>query len=233
MRRAGTGRLGAVTVVLAAALTLGACTGGPDEPERTPEEVLAAARSNLERTSGVQLTLAADELPTGVDGVLRAEGVGTSAPAFEGDLKVRVGGVDFDVPVVATEGTLVAKLPFTTEFSEVDPADYSAPDPARLMAAEGGLSTLLSAVEDLEAGERVRSGEDVLSGFTGTVSGETVAGIIPSAVTEDDFDAAFAVDDSDRLREAAFTGQFYPGADEVTYTVTFDAYDVTADITLP
>ena len=37
----------------------------------------------------------------------------------------------------------------------------------------------------------------------------------------------------DRLREAELTGQFYPGSDDVTYTISFDRYDTTADITLP
>lgn len=226
-------RAALAAAALGAALVLAACTGGSDEPERSAEEVLAAAKANLDETSGVELTLATEELPTGIDGILRAEGVGTHDPAFEGDLKVRIGGVEFDVPVVAAEGTLFAKLPFTTDFAEVNPADYSAPDPAQLMAEEGGLSSLLSSAEDVERGEQVRSGEDVLSGYTGTVPGETLAGIIPSASAEDDFDATFTIDDTDRVREAGFTGQFYPGSEDVTYTVTFDAYDVTADITLP
>jgi lipoprotein LprG len=101
------------------------------------------------------------------------------------------------------------------------------------MEPEGGLSSLLTAAEGVEAGEQVRSGEDVLSSYTGTVSGDVVASIIPSATADADFDATFTVDDDDRLREAVLTGAFYPQADDVTYTITFEQYDTSADITLP
>lgn len=218
---------------LVVAVTLTGCAGGAQEEGPTPEEVLAAAKTALDETPGVHVTLEAEELAPTVDGILRAAGVGTHDPAFEGDLTVSTGGVRFDVPVVAAQGKVFAKLPFTTEFVEVDPADYSAPDPAGLMEAEGGLSSLLTAAENVEEGESVRSGEDVLASYTGTVPGTAVAGIIPGASAEADFEAAFTVDDEDRLREAVLTGPFYPGTDDVTYTITFERYGTTADITVP
>lgn len=227
VRRALTGS------VLALTLTLSACSGGAEEADASPEEVLAAAKAALDETSGVRVTLSTEKLPPTVDGILRAEGVGTHDPAFEGDLKVASGGITVDVPVVAAQGKVKAKLPFTTKFVEVDPAAYAAPDPAGLMEPEGGLSSLLTAAEDVEEGEQVRSGEDVLSSYIGTVPGEVVASIIPSATPDADFDATFTVDDEDHLREAVLTGAFYPQADEVTYTITFEQYDTSADIALP
>lgn len=218
---------------LLATVALGGCTGGAEEEGPTPGEVLAAAKSALDETSGVHLTLEAEELAPTVDGILRAEGVGTHDPAFEGDLTVSTGGVRFDVPVVAAQGKVFAKLPFTTEFVEVDPTDYAAPDPAALMETDGGLSSLLTAAEGVEEGKSVRSGEDVLATYRGTVPGTAIAGIIPSASAEADFEARFTVDDEDRLREAVLTGPFYPGTDAVTYTITFDRYGTTADITVP
>lgn len=225
-RAAATGLLGAV-------LALSACTSDAQEEQATPEEVLAAAKTKLDETSGVRIDLSTEELPKGVDGILSAEGVGTHAPAFEGDLKVAVGGFPADVPVVAVDGKVHAKLPFTTKFVEVDPAAYAAPDPAGLMNPEGGLSSLLTSAEGVEEGEQARDGEDVLSGYTATVPGEVVASIIPSASADSDFDATFTVDDEGRLREAVLTGPFYPGADAVTYTVGFESYGTTADITAP
>lgn len=219
--------------VLAAALVLSGCTSDARENSDSPEEVLAAAKTTLDETSGVRVSLSTEKLPPTVDGILEAEGVGTHDPAFEGDLKVASGGITADVPVVAAQGKVFAKLPFTTKFVEVDPAAYAAPDPAGLMEPEGGLSSLLTAAEDVEEGEQVRSGEDVLSSYTGTVPGDVVASIIPSATPDTDFDATFTVDDEDHLREAVLTGAFYPQADEVTYTITFEQYDTSADITLP
>jgi lipoprotein LprG len=222
-----------VAGALAASLALGGCSGGGDGEASSPEEVLAAAKANLDETSGVYVTLATEKLPPTVDGILSADGVGTHDPAFEGDLKVASGGITADVAVVAAQGKVLAKLPFTTQFVEIDPAAYAAPDPARLMQPEGGLSSLLTAAEGVEEGSQVRSGEDVLSSYTGTVPGDVVAEIIPSASPEDDFEARFTVDDEDRLREAVLTGPFYPQADDVTYTITFEEYDTSRDITLP
>ena len=219
-------------LVAAATLTLAGCSGD-DAADRTPAEVLAAAKATLDETSGVHIALETEDLPPKVDGILTAAGVGTHDPAFEGDLTVSSGGLAVDVPVVAAQGKVLAKLPFTTQFVEVDPADYGAPDPADLMDADAGLSSLLTAAEGVEEGEQVRSGEDVLSGYTGTVPGRVVAGVIPSASPDSDFEAAFTVDAEDRLREAVLTGPFYPDTEDVTYTITFDDYGTTADIRLP
>ena len=94
-----------VVALVAMLVPLTACSddagGGSDE---TPEEVLAAAKQSLDETSGVTLSLATEELPKGVDGVLEATGVATRAPAFDGDLTVVVNGLDVDVPVVSVRG---------------------------------------------------------------------------------------------------------------------------------
>lgn len=219
--------------VLAAALVLSGCTSDARENSDSPEEVLAAAKTTLDETSGVRVSLSTEKLPPTVDGILEADGVGTHDPAFEGDLKVASGGVTADVPVIAAQGKVFAKLPFTTRYVEVDPAAYAAPDPAGLMEPEGGLSSLLTAAEEVEEGRQVRSGEDVLASYKGTVPGDAVASVIPSASADQAFEATFTVDEEDRLREAVLTGPFYPEADDVTYTITFEEYDTSADITLP
>lgn len=217
---------------LAAALALSGCSNGA-ATQKSPEAVLAAAKTNLDKTSGVQVSLATKALPPNVDGILSATGVGTHDPAFKGDLKVSAGGITADVPVVAAQGKVYAKLPFTTKYVDIDPKAYAAPDPARLMDPDQGLSSLLTEAKDVKAGKQVRSGEDVLSTYTGTVPGKAVAGIIPSASERSDFSARFSVDDKEHLREAVLRGPFYPNAGDVTYTITFDKYDTTASITLP
>jgi len=217
----------------AVTIVLGGCTDSTQADDPTPQEVLADAKSVLDETSGVRLRLVTEKLPPSVDGILRAEGVGTHAPAFEGELSVSIGGIAADVPVVAAQGKVMAELPFTTRYVEVDPASYAAPDPADLMDPDQGLSSLLTAAEDPEKGEQVRSGEDVLSSFTGTVPGAVVSTIVPSAAKDTDFEATFTVDDERQLREAVLTGPFYPQAQPVTYTITFEDYGTTADITLP
>lgn len=222
-----------VAFTVAATFVLGACGGSEEPDERAPEEVLASAKTTLDETSGVHIVLSTDELPPGTSGILNADGIGTHAPAFEGTLKVATSGITADAEVVAVDDVVYAKLPFTTDFTPIDPGDYGAPDPAALMGTEGGLSSLLTAIEGVEEGEPARAGELVLTVYTGTVPGDVVASIIPTASADSDFDATFTLTDQDVLDEAVLTGPFYPGGDDVTYTIKFDEYDTSKNITAP
>ena len=222
-----------VAFTIAPTLVLGACGSGQEQDDQTPEEVLASAKATLDETSGVHIVLSTDELPPGTSGILSADGIGTHAPAFEGTLKVATSGITADAEVVAVDDVVYAKLPFTTDFAEIDPGDYGAPDPAALMGAEGGLSSLLTSIEGVERGDPRRSGELELTVYTGTVPGETVASIIPTASEGSDFAATLTVTDEDELNEAVLTGPFYPGGDDVTYTIRFDDYDTSKNITAP
>lgn len=220
----------------AVVLSLAGCSGSgtaSDAGSPPPATVLGHAKDLLDATSGVHVSLATEKLPTGVSGILSAEGVATDAPAFEGTLKASAEGISADVPVVAVGGKVYAELPFTTKYVVVDPADYGAPDPAQLLSPDHGLSALLTGVEDPETGKATRDGKDVLKTYSGTVPGELVSTIIPSADTSADFDATFSVDDQGRLRGTELTGPFYGQGGEVTYTIGFDDYGTVKDITAP
>lgn len=218
--------------LLAPLLLVTAACGGSDADDRSPEEALAEAKQQLDDTSGVRIALIAADLPEGVDGVLEATGIGTHAPAFEGNLKVRLKSITVDVPVIAVGGEVHAELPFTSTFTEVDPADYSAPDPALLMDPSSGLSSWLTAAEDVEQGAQVRDGETVLTGYDGVLPGDSVAQVIPSADDAADFPVVFLVDDDGQLRSIEVSGPFY-GDETVDYTVSLDEYGTEKDITRP
>jgi lipoprotein LprG len=219
--------------VLGAVLALSGCSGSSSEETESPEEVLAAAKTQLDQTPGVTLALTTPELPDRVDGVLEAKGVGTHAPAFEGSLTLLASGVTVDVPVVAVDGVVHAQFPFSRNYAEVDPAEYGAPDPAQLLDPEVGVSSWLTAATDLAEGERTRQGEAVLSSYTGTVPGEAVAATIPSADAAAEFPATFAVDDQGRLVDAVVTGPFYGDAGDVAYSVALSDYGTEKEITAP
>ncbi|MDQ4053500.1 MAG: LppX_LprAFG lipoprotein [Actinomycetota bacterium] len=231
-------RLTALTVGLIGlvGLSVSACSDD-DEPAsegQSPEEVMELAKTTVDETSGLSITLSTDELPDGVTGIVAAEGVGTHAPAFEGTITVRLLGNSVEVPVIAVDGEVHAILPLTSDYQTVDPGEYGAPDPAQLMSPDEGFSSLLPATADLEAGESVRGGEDnkeVLTEYTGTVPGSSVANVIPSA--EGDFDVTYSITSEGELREAVLTGVFYPASDEMTYTLGFDDYGTEPDITAP
>jgi len=236
-------RLLTAPVVLGLALGgLSACSGDDDkggdggDDQATPEEVLAAAKKTLDETSGVTITLATENLPGGVTGITSAEGTGVHPSAFEGTFKLSVNGLPADAEVIAVEGTTYAKnsllLP---DWTEIDPADYGAPDPAQLMDPDGGFSGLLASAEDVEAGDSVRGGEnnkEILTEYTGTISSDAVEALIPTA--EGDFGFTYTISDDDELREAVLEGAFY-GEDngDVTYTLTLDDYGTEKEITAP
>src|SRR5690349_3038453 len=142
-------RLTPLIVAAFLSTTLGACSGDSEKASagRTPEQVLALAKKTLDETAGVRIDLSTDDLPDGTAGVTAAEGVGTHDPAFDGSITVSLAGQTVPVPVVAVDGKVYAQIPFTPGWSDVDPEEYGAPDPALLMATDGGFSGLLTATE--------------------------------------------------------------------------------------
>jgi lipoprotein LprG len=212
---------------------LSACSGDSTPEGETPQDRLAAARAVIDEAESVELSLHTDELPSGVDGVLGAEGVGNHEPAFEGTIEISASGFSGEAEVVARDDTLWAQLPFTSVFIEVDPASYNAPDPAALLAVEGGLSSLLTEVTGVtETGER-RDGAIVLTEISGVIEGAVVAELFPTADPSGTFDASFELTEEDELARANIAGPFYADDDEVTYEVEIDARDEAVEITRP
>ncbi len=223
-----------VAAVAATALTACSGSGSTGDDGRTPDEVLAQAKTTLDETSGVRVGLSTEDLPEGVLGITQAEGVGTHAPAFDGSITVVLSGQPFEVPVVAVDGIVYAQIPLTPGWQDVDPGDYGAPDPAQLLDRDKGLSSLLPATTGVEKGDSIRGGKDnteILTEYSGTVSADVVKFVIPGA--SGDFAATYTVTDEGELREARLTGVFYPDTESMTYTITFDEYGSTPQITAP
>jgi lipoprotein LprG len=219
-------------VLLPLVLAANGCTHS-QKATTDPTTALAAAKRNLDATTGVHLTMSTPSLPQGVSGILTADGVATHDPAFRGNIKVLASGITAQVPVVAVGGKVYAKLPFTTKYVVINPADYGAPDPAGLMEARSGISSLLTAATGLSAGSQTRAGKTVVSTYDGRLSGAAVATVIPSARTGGTFTASFSVDAKDDLTRAVLTGPFYATGGNVTYTIGFDAYGSHPTITAP
>lgn len=220
---------------LSLVIALSGCSGEDAAEETTsPADTMAAAKAHLDETSGVQIDLSTEDLPDGVDGVVAASGVGTHAPAFEGEITVVLMGAQFDVPVISVGDTVYAQVPLTFGWSDIDPAEYGAPDPAALISPEDGFSSLLTSTDDLAKGESVRGGEnndEILTEFTGTVAGEEMANIIPSAAGT--FDVSYTITGDDELRAMSMTGVFYPDSEPMTYAVEFTDYGIEKEIVAP
>ncbi|WGL54194.1 LppX_LprAFG lipoprotein [Nocardioides sp. BP30] len=215
-------------------LALSACGGGSGAGAPPPAEAIAQAKSALDHAAGVQLHLVGKDLPSG-NVLVGADGTLTRAPAFDGTIAIKVLGATAQVPVVSVDDKVYAKLPLTTSWQTIDPAQYGVPDPATLIAPDTGISRLLTATTDLKKGDTVRGGKDnkqVLTTYTGTLPASAVAAIISQAAGT--FAVSYTIDDDHRLEQAAIRGRFY-GADTAasTYTVTLDDYGVTKTITKP
>jgi lipoprotein LprG len=222
-----------VLAPLLAVLVLASGCGGSSSTE-DPATALKTAQQKLENTSGVSLALSTDDLPDGVQGLKSADGTVTSAPAYDGTLGVVTSLGTFSVPVKAVGGKVYAQIPLTPGWSQLDPADYGAPDPSQLISSDKGVPSLLAATTDPKNGKDIRGGTDnkeVLSTYTGTVPASAVSSIIPGA--SGDFTATYAVTSGGELRQVELTGVFYVGHPANSYTLVLTDYGTRQDITAP
>lgn len=234
----------------------GSDSGGPAKP--TAAQQLAAAKAKVDSATSMHLTVRSSGMPDSVNGVLGADGTGTHAPAFKGSLTARISGFEAKVDVVAINKLLYVKLPFTTEFVEADPKQYNAPDPARLFAKQGGVSSLLTATVNPVEGPKVRAGSDLVQTITGTLPGKAVKELLNIGDPTKPFKVTYGITDpGGELRTVTMTGPFYgspeapppstpvpsaparpapeatPTTATSTYTITLDKYGAPVEIRKP
>ncbi len=88
-------------------------------------------------------------------------------------------------------------------------------------------------MEGLKKGKEKRSGDTILTTYTGTLPGEAVKQIIPSAVAKETYETSVGVDEKGYAVTVKVTGPFFTGSDDVTYDVKFTGYDKGVKITAP
>jgi lipoprotein LprG len=223
-------------VLLVLALPLSGCGGSDPAPAkdgRSAEAALAEAKKNFDDASSVHLKLSTESKPTSGDAVLGADGTLTHQPAFDGKVKVVLSGFNADVPIVAVDGKVYAKLPLTPKYAEINPSEYSAPDPAEFADTSKGISGLLLKMDDVEKEGTKRVGKQVLTTYSGTLKGSYVAPIIPSADEASTYKTVVGIDQDDRIVTITVTGEFFAGGGDETYELTFDNYDKSVKISAP
>lgn len=231
---------GSLAVVAALALT-GCSAGGGSSSKAssagssavTPAATLQAAKKNLDTTSGVHLKVTSQRVPKSATGLLSGEGDGSHAPAFKGNINVRIpvaGTVN--VPVVAVDGKVWAKTPLNSSMSIIKPADFGVPDPAKLFATSGGLSSLLTATQNPKFGSKKRDGSDIVQTITGTLPGATVKTTL-GVGRDTSYKVTYLVTDSNQLRSATLQGQFYADATDTAYTIGFTKYGQKVAVSAP
>jgi lipoprotein LprG len=205
-------------------------TGGNGEDAKT---VLAAAKKNFDDASSVRFTMSTNSVPDKGNAVLGANGTLTHQPAFKGEVKVLFSGFNTSIPVVSVDGKVYAKLPLTPSYSKIDPGEYGAPDPADFADPSKGISGLLLKLENPRTGGRKRDGKLVVTTYTGTLSGDLVAPIIPSASASDSYRTVVGIDQDSQIATLSVTGDFFSGSGDVTYDLSFDDYGKNVTIKKP
>jgi lipoprotein LprG len=142
-------------------------------------------------------------------------------------------GLTATVPITSVDGKVYAKLPLSTGYATIKPSEYGAPDPADFVDPDHGLSSLLTQLEGLEKGKQSRSGDQILTTYSGTLPGASVKRIIPSASSKETYETEIGVDQKGYARTVQVTGTFFSAGDDVTYDVKFSGYDKGVEISAP
>lgn len=224
-----------LAAVLVSLLVLAGCGASSDKAKAAPSptEVMTTAKKHFDDASSVRIALSTTSTPTSGNGVLGATGDVAHPAAFEGDVKVVLSGLTATVPITSVGGKVYAKLPLQTKYSVIDPSEYGAPDPADFADPDGGLSSLLTQIDGLERGQKTRSGDQILTSYSGTLPGAAVKKVIPSAESKQTYRTVVGVDQKGYAATVKVTGSFFASNDDVTYDVAFSGYDKGVKITAP
>ena len=214
------------------------CSGSPTEDgEPAPEtaaELLARAKTTLDETSSVHFVLTSEGVPSDATTVVGGEGDLARPSSFQGTLQVQAVGQSLDLQVVSVEGAVYAQLPFTTGFSEIDPATFGFSDPGTLLDPDTGISRFLTEAEEAEFGDERRVDGEVVQEVTARVPGEVVAEILSNENPSEPVDARFAIEEeSGELRRAELTGPFYSQGEDATYVLELSDFGADVEISPP
>ena len=224
-----------LVLLVVAALVLSGCGGQKAEKKKgaSPSSVMTSAKKKFDDASSVHIALSTKSTPSEGNGVLGATGDVTHAPAFEGDVKVVLGGLTATVPITAINGKVYAKLPLQTKYATIKPSEYGAPDPSSFADPDKGLSSLLTQIDGLKKGKQTRDGDQILTSYTGTLPGDAVKQIIPSADSGSTYKTSVGVDDKGYAVKVSIKGPFFADGKDVTYDVGFSKYDKGVKISAP
>jgi hypothetical protein len=220
-----------LALALIAVPGLAACGGGSDQ---SAPDLLAHAKQTLDETESLHFVLDSEGAPETGTELVGGEGDIARPASFEGTLKVLAMGSTLDLAVVSVDGTVYARLPFTSGFTVVDPAQFGFGDPGALIDPETGISQLLAGAESPELGEERRVDGEVVREVTAELPGDLVEQILTSEAPTRPVRARFSIaEESGQLLRAELTGPFFSAEDDATYTLELSDFGADVDITAP
>lgn len=154
--------------------------------------------------------------------------------SMSGTLQVSISGLSLGVKVVSVGGTFHVKLPTDSAFSVADPRDFGFADPAQLIDARIGLSSLLPLCQSPQTQSDDRLNGEALHEVTCTLPGAAVAALLTSADASKGVAATFGIDSGDsQLRRVVLVGPFFAKGADSTFTLVLDNYGENVSITPP
>jgi lipoprotein LprG len=154
--------------------------------------------------------------------------------SFEGSLKVLAAGATVDLKVVSVAGKVYAQLPFTANYSVVDPKAFGFGDPGALLDPQTGISQLLKAATGAKLGNEKRIGGEAVREVSAQLPGALVQQILTSKDPAKSVAATFAVASaSGQLRRAVLTGPFFSATQNATFTLELSKFGAHVTITAP
>ena len=231
--------VGGISATAAAALFLTGCSSNDDPGSDTPESD-AGAESTLDAAATAAEELTSAHVVLTVDGQLQSlnatkvDAEIETKPELEGKgtTTLNMGGTTVEAPFVYIDGKL---------YADVDDSGYqdygdgrSIYDVSRILDPKTGVPHILRNVQGAQdAGQEEVNGVSTTK-ITGTVTGETIAGLTSSQTggpTDDaTYDATVWITDDGENEVARVLVE---PADNITVTVDIDAWDEEVEVTKP
>jgi len=210
-----------------------ACSGGGSSAETAPQ-LLARAKTTLDKTSSAHFVLTSQNAPTSGTVLVGGEGDIARPSSFAGTLKVLAAGATVDLKVISVGGKVYAQLPFTSTYSVVDPKAFGFGDPGALLDPQTGISQLLKAATGAKLGSEKRVDGEAVREVSAQLPGTLVQQILTSQDPAKPVAATFSVaSGSGQLRRAVLTGPFFSATQNATFTVDLSKFGAHVTITAP
>ena len=182
----------------------------PSNDDQSPDDRLAEAKTSFDDAEYIGFTHETDNLPDDVDGLVSAEGTGTHDPAFTGKVDVQT-AIAISADLIAVDGKVYAELPIVG-WQRDRPGRLRRPRPGRPDGHRHAASRRCSPrPRTPRPATPTRDGSEVLTTIDGTIPGDDVKALFPSAGT-DDFDVTYTLTDDNDIEAITVTGPFYGDA---------------------
>lgn len=227
-------RLATRLVALGAILTALAGCGSGRQYESNARSVLLEAKRVIDNAPAVHFHLTSSNAQGTGTLITGADGDAHRPDGFRGTLTVVQSGFNVTVHIISAQGYFYVQLPFTSSYEPTDPAKYGFGNPATLLDANLGLSTLLTSASTATMGDRDRLNGEELYEVKVTLPGDRVAALLTSADKSQPVDGVIGVDvDTHQIRRVVLTGPFFDKAQKSTFTLVLDKYGENVSITPP